>query len=103
MPNLFKNLFNRVFSKKIAKDENDKNVKWFLESYYEEINCDINSLQIHYIEVKTKNTIEIEITLGRPGLLIGKAGRTINEIESRLSDWLEKPTKIKIIEFNALR
>ena len=40
------------------------------------------------------------INIGRPGLLIGRGGQIIDEITKRLSDWLEKPVKIKINEYN---
>lgn len=61
--------------------------------------------QLHHIGVVTSKTdIVVTITLGRPGLLIspiyGKGGRTIDEITKLLSDWLEKPVKIKINEYS---
>lgn len=102
--NLIKNKLKDIFSflkKKKKKDENLIRIKYSLRSYFEENDFNYQILELHYIDVKTsKKEIVVEITLGRPGLLIGKAGRTIDEITKKLSDWLEKPVRIEIIEFN---
>lgn len=42
--------------------------------------------------------IAFRITLERPGLLIGKAGRVIDAIQKYLSDELEESVKIYIVE-----
>lgn len=87
-----------LFFKNIFKDENEIRVKYFFRQYLEDHDLHEGIWQLHHIGVKTKNDIVVTIILGRPGLLIGKGGRTIEEITNRLSDWLEKPVKIKIFE-----
>jgi len=49
--------------------------------------------KLDYDEVKN----ELTVHLRRPGILIGKAGRTINKLEELIG------CKIKIIEVNLLR
>jgi len=53
-------------------------------------------LQITNIEVKIDKIITITVTLERPGLLIGKAGRTIDELTERLSKRLNDKVEIII-------
>jgi len=90
------------FYKNINEDVNYKRVIFFFRSYFNDNDLNEGIWQLHHIDVKTKNDITITITLGRPGLLIGKSGKTIDEITNELSNWLEKPVKIKINEYNVL-
>jgi len=46
------------------------------------------------------NEIEATITLGRPGLLIGKAGRTIQELTEFMDKVMDKKVVIKIKEYD---
>ena len=48
--------------------------------------------------IPRKTTILINITLERPGLLIGKAGTRINKLQAHLSDLCKKPVQIHLIE-----
>lgn len=58
----------------------------------------ISSLEITDLGFEFKDGLtEMTVTLGRPGLLIGKAGRTINELEKVLSEPDQK-VKILIVE-----
>ena len=51
------------------------------------------------IPVDTQNeTIDVTIKLKRPGLLIGKGGKAIAEVERRLQTVFNMPTKIHIEE-----
>ena len=45
-----------------------------------------------------EENIKIGITLKRPGLLIGKYGRTLDDITNFLTDFLEKQVTIQILE-----
>jgi len=58
-------------------------------------NTTLASLQI--TDVKINGNI-VTITLGRPGLLIGKAGTTINIVTDSLSMRFNKPIHIHIAE-----
>lgn len=55
---------------------------------------EITDLQFAF---KENGLIELTVTLGRPGLLIGKGGRTIDALEEYLSD-ADNKVKILIIE-----
>jgi ribosomal protein S3 len=91
----------RLFYKNIKKDVNEKRIKHWFQQYFEDNNLPYGTWQLHHIGVVTrKSDIVVTITLGRPGLLIGKGGETIDEITKRLSDWLKKPVKIKINEYS---
>lgn len=74
-------------------------VKLFLCDYMKDNNVDYN---IHKIDLIVVDNVKvITITLGRPGVFIGKAGRTFDEISTRLFKWLG-PVKINLVEFNPL-
>lgn len=47
--------------------------------------------------IKSKGNIELEVTLERPGLLIGKGGSTIDALQKYLSE-VDNPVVIKIVE-----
>jgi ribosomal protein S3 len=67
--------------------------KWTLQKVY------THQLGITDIKVKdNKSNIIITITLLRPGLLIGKAGCEIDNLTKKLTEWMNKPVTIKIIE-----
>lgn len=88
------------FYKNLKKDENDWQVKSCFLNYFEDNCFDINALQLHHIRVETKKAeVVVTVTLARPGLLIGKGGRTIHEIAERISFWVQKPVNIEINEY----
>jgi hypothetical protein len=91
-------------AKLINQDENSKRIKlWFL-SYFEDKDIAFDHWQIHFIDVKTTEAdIAVTVTLGRPGLLIGKHGNTIDDITERLTAWLKKSVKIKVVEFDVFK
>ena len=89
------------FYKNVKKDVNERRIKYWFQQYFEDNNLPYGTWQLHHIGVVTrKSDIVVTITLGRPGLLIGKGGETIDEITKHLSDWLKKPVKIKINEYS---
>lgn len=89
------------FYRNAKEDVNEGRVKYWFQQYFEDNDLYSGVWQLHHIGVVTsKSDIVVTITLGRPGLLIGRGGQTIDEITKRLSDWLEKPVKIKINEYN---
>lgn len=47
---------------------------------------------------KVKDELEIQVTTARPGILIGKAGSNIKQIEADLSNAMNCVCKIKIVE-----
>ena len=61
-------------------------------------------LRIHGIDVDTKDEDKVTITikLNRPGLLIGKAGKTLTAVKDMLGKYFEMPTDIRIIEVKEL-
>ena len=59
----------------------------------------IDSLRICDIQYKdTRTTRKITITLGRPGLLIGKAGRTIDDLQKYLTTIYDRKVTFHIVE-----
>jgi len=82
------------------------NVIFALQTYCEEREIDRNKFQIHLIEVEESQTdsqeeiINVTITLGSPGIFIGKGGREINCITNFLTMYLDKIVKIHLKEFN---
>lgn len=50
------------------------------------------------IDTQNENFVTVTITLKRPGMLIGKQGGKISELESQLSYLFNRETKVKIDE-----
>lgn len=99
-------------SEKEIKDETYrlKNLfRIFFEGAYEampiyEYGFPVSKLEITDLSfVFGEKEIEMTITLCRPGLLIGKGGRTIDALEEFFNSDKEKPIKIKIVESNLWR
>lgn len=89
------------FTKSLFKDENERRVIWWLVQYFDHNNIDRKTIEIHHIEVKTKQEeILVIITLGRPGLMIGKGGERINKIQKEISEHFEKNVKITLQEYS---
>jgi len=100
---VLKKFLNPELKIKTIEDKNNKLVKIIIRDFIEE--CSINYIywQLHLIETFTENDkIIIKITLGRPGLFIGKGGKDIKNIETYLQKRLNKNIEIKLIEFDAL-
>lgn len=57
-------------------------------------------LRIHGIDVDTQSAdaITVTIKLNRPGLLIGKAGCHIDNLEKMMTEYFNKKTDIRIVE-----
>ena len=57
-------------------------------------------LRIHGIDVDTQSAdaITVTIKLNRPGLLIGKAGCHIDDLEKMMTKYFNKKTDIRIVE-----
>lgn len=51
-----------------------------------------------YIDTQNEDFVTVIISLKRPGMLIGKRGSNINELESRLSYLFNRKTNVKIDE-----
>jgi ribosomal protein S3 len=107
----------RTINKKLSaliKDKNDSKVKHTIKTYFDGFYIEnlidmapavkgptTKDLQIHKIKVKTlTNKITIEISLERPGLLIGKKGYTIDELKTHLEKIFETKIFIHIKEIN---
>jgi ribosomal protein S3 len=76
-----------------------KKVRRLINQFF--VNEDIvrQSLEITDVVVKNKwYCVKVTITLGRPGLLIGKAGKTIDALVLYLEKILEKNVVISIKE-----
>ena len=94
-------IFNLISINLISKKDSEliivtcMNIKRFLN----ENNIKKDILKITDVNAKKKmNKIIVTITLGRPGLLIGKGGKTIDDLNGYLADRFKKEVKIKIIE-----
>lgn len=60
----------------------------------------LNFLLITGFHIEYGETFKVTINLKRPGLLIGKGGRDIDNLSSLLTKYFGKQTEIKIIEDN---
>jgi hypothetical protein len=81
--------------------EIERKIKNSLYNFCDYRNIDWGRWQLHLIDVKPfRSVVDIHITLGRPGLFIGKGGSQIDEIQEHLSKVVDKPVKIYIHEFN---
>ena len=61
----------------------------------------VKTYQLGITKIKVNNKkskVIITITLVRPGLIIGVKGSEIDNLIKKLSEWLNKPVEIKIIE-----
>lgn len=81
------------------KLERQKRVRRAIGFYFDEHDIYRSVLEITDIQSKFKsNEIIITITLGRPGLLIGKGGKDIDKLTKYLTRRFDKEVQIKIIE-----
>lgn len=72
---------------------------FYLTWFFEENNFSRQSFEITNVEPEdTKDAVNVTITLGRPGLLIGKGGRTMDLLKEHLTKCFQKEAKIFIIE-----
>lgn len=71
--------------------------QWFDNNEYNHL-----QFQIHKIDIvlDSSDRIEATITLGRPGLLIGKAGRTILDLNEYMNRVMDKKVVIELLEFD---
>lgn len=83
--------------KSLRVDENDQEMKRSIESYAEQKNIQIWDMGIYLIETKTtSDKIDLTIKLLRPGCLIGKGGKNINELTAFLTNLFHKPIEIHL-------
>lgn len=79
----------------------NRQVKYFFMNFFERNEINWLSWQIHKFEsVENDGKLIVTVTLGRPGLLIGKGGCMIDRIQNELTEFFEKPTKIHIQEYD---
>jgi hypothetical protein len=72
---------------------------YYFENVTDHIKPDIKSMLIcDFIVNEEQDKYIITIYLGRPGLLIGKAGQTFDGLVKFLSEFWGKPFEIKIVE-----
>lgn len=101
---IFKYIWKLIYNPISKVDVNDKDIKLCLRFYFEDNDINYWSWGITNIKTITPNSFKedvvVEISLHRPGLLIGRAGSTIDAINKRLTEFLKRPVKIKINEVN---
>jgi ribosomal protein S3 len=99
---ILKFFFNFIFQD--HKDENDNLTKYVIKWYCEEHEFNYRNFYIHEIKTITKkDIIYITIKSSFPGIIIGKGGRTINDIKEKLHRYLKKTIAVNIIEFDPLK
>lgn len=77
----------------------NKQVKISLQMFFDSQNIIRHTLEITDVEIKDLNTtLDITITLARPGILIGKGGQTVTALVEYLETWFKKSVKLNIIE-----
>lgn len=85
----------------LKRDVNDFGIKYAIREYFEFNEISALQMQLHLIEVKTtKDVINVNITLGRPGFLIGKGGETLDGLKERLKLLNDMPVEINLIEYD---
>jgi ribosomal protein S3 len=85
-------IFNR-------KHNRDRSRRWQLREILDGIYTNVDGLQITDVKIKeTKNVLIFSITLGRPGLFIGKSGCTYDQTKNALEYFYNKSVEIKIKE-----
>ena len=74
-------------------------VTYVIKTHFNEYTSRCFRLGIFGIDIDTQDeTIDVTIRLKRPGLLIGKSGNDITELQNKLSKVFNMPTKIHIEE-----
>lgn len=85
-------------------EKTDKNIKWSMLQYFNHNEINWQAYELHLIITKIlKNKIVITVWLGRPGIFIGKGGRTIDALSEFLTNKFETKVEIKIKEFDIWR
>lgn len=97
------NIIKKYFQKRRLYKElhsiTPKKVRRLMNQFFENEGIVRQSLEITDVAVKNKRSyVKVTITLGRPGLLIGKMGSTIDALTLYLEKVLEKKFEINIIE-----
>lgn len=97
------NAIKRYFERrKIEKEINSltpRRVRRLMSQFFvnEDISRDV--LEITDVDVKIKKKlVTVTVTLGRPGLLIGKMGKTIDALKEYLENMIERDVEILIKE-----
>ena len=76
-----------------------RDAKWSMAWHFDELGTTRHALLITDVSLRLgEKEHTLTITLERPGLLIGKAGRHIDALRDRLTSGLGHPTKIEIVE-----
>jgi ribosomal protein S3 len=80
-------------------------IKFFMLEYYNEHHSGIYSLSITDLQVRSDHSggLIVDISLVRPGLFIGKAGRDIDALTVKLCGFIGKPLVFHIIEINPFK
>lgn len=77
---------------------NSKQVRRILKLFFEDSSTGVLYTITNINVFKGHEHIIVEITTHRPGLIIGKGGRTIDALTERLTKELETPVKIELTE-----
>lgn len=104
----------RCIKKKFENKEHvdlKRKIKFFFRTFFEgyvdevdfyiepTIKMELCKLEITDLSFKfKKDYIQLTVTLGRPGLLVGRYGSTIDNLMSSLTSYVGKKVKIYIIE-----
>ena len=96
---MMKTIFNK--KKRVREAYLQRSVRRSIRTFFEgaDLNVSILSMGITDVSVKLgKEKIEIVIVLERPGLLIGKGGKTIDALEQHLKDGYQTDVLIGVKE-----
>jgi ribosomal protein S3 len=94
--NLFTSKRGNIRNRFQKRDRNERYVKYLIKRFIENGNT-ILILTVYLIEVKTKkNEITINITVDRPGVLIGKGGKNIDSLRNFIHEAIESKPEIRI-------
>jgi len=99
MKKLFKIINKRTIERVEKQIALDDTVKKTIKMYYDDNGLSLDLLGIRDIHSENKkDQVLITIELERPGILIGKGGQNIDNLNKYLKDFLEKDISINIKE-----
>lgn len=79
-------------------------IKYAIKSYSEETNQDYRRWEIHLIQAERKEGgVVVDVVAGKPGIMIGRAGKDIEALSGYVAKWMECPVKINIQEFDPMK
>lgn len=100
MNKITKTLYN-FFKKRYFRQSDNINEIFSLslaEVYKNPFMLQIFAIETEQYQVNKESSVTVTVYTKRPGLVIGKQGKDLNQLESKLSKYLGEPVSIDLIE-----